>query len=305
MLLGSAPAVPGTSTDSLVISDEYDDVKKIETKIQQLESTFNDLVRNARDIFQKLVKVSDLVYELTTLPAREKDEHKMFLKENLAKLRKSEDHKALFAELNLYWNYLSPQLFIHLVKVFAKRHKDLSRVNNELEIYQRNLSQFREQTPLKLFSEIETVDVETPDGFSKLLVKFEENISVDTTLQDVEEFRKKYAKHYGLRDFALILIAAVKVESFVISFFVPHYVVDMLRENLPMDICEEFCITKLEICGCCLFQAMISPTSEDSIAGETKLQLSSFDSVLGESENNIVFSHLFDHGEGATDTGGS
>ena len=216
------------------------------------------------------VNVREVVYELSTLKAREKAEHRAFLKENLKVLRKCDDLIALFEELNFYWNYLSPSLLEHL----AKKLNCLKNIEREMQAYKVALYQFRVQAPLKVFCEIEREHVELPEGFCRVVAKFEGNIS-SMTLQDVEEFRMKYATHYMLRDFALML-NVVKSGSVLVSFMVPESVAEILRVNVPKNMLKEFGVTRLEIYGYCVLiyedisrtvavsQETLASTSENS-----------------------------------------
>ena len=80
-------------------------------------------------------------------------------------------------------------------------------------------------------------------------VHFKNDVSKKTTLQDVERFRMRYARHYKLRNFALMLVTKVKIGSFIVSFVKPGLYVRLLGQNVPKDILQEFSVTKLEIQG--------------------------------------------------------
>ena len=189
--------------------------------------------------------VKDIVYELSTLSATEKSEHKVFLKKNLKKLRKSEDHLVLFGYLNLYWTYLSPHLLKHLVNKVSP----LREMKGDMESYMESLRDFRMQTPLDLFCQVDTQHVEPPEGFTRVVTKFKKiksNDKLSMTLQDIEEFRQKYGSHYQFRDFALML-NEVKHNCYIVIFFVPESVVEKLQSNVPENILEEYEVSQLEV----------------------------------------------------------
>ena len=195
--------------------------------------------------------VKDIVYELSTLSATEKSEHKVFLKKNLKKLRKSEDHLVLFGYLNLYWTYLSPHLLKHLVNKVSP----LREMKGDMEAYMESLRDFRMQTPLDLFCQVDTQHVEPPEGFTRVVTKFEKVESenkLSMTLQDIEEFRQKYGSHYQLRDFALML-NEVKHNCYIVIFFVPQSVVEQLQSNVPENVLEEYEVSQLEVSETCVF----------------------------------------------------
>ena len=180
-------------------------VKEVQASINVLEGEFDKLKKKAIELLETCrIEVKSVVYELSTLPANEIGQHKMFLKKNLDKLRKNEDHMALFGDLNLYWTYLSPDLLKHLI------HKlpPLGEMKKDIKVYMLRLS-----------------------------------------LQDIEDFRQQYGNHYQLRDFAFLLRNEIQKDSFVVSFWVPESVIEllMLDSNVPNDIFIEFGITQLHI----------------------------------------------------------
>ena len=198
----------------------------------------------------KSVDVGRIVFKLTQLSASEKPQHESYLKENLEELEKCKEPIQLVSRLNLYWNYLSPQLLHHIVGKFLPK----TDVEKEMVSYNEYLRQFRCCTLLRLFCQIEEQDIEPPEGFSHIVTKFSKPISDKTTLQDVENFRVQLACHYKLRDFALMLKPKVKAGSFLVTYFVPNSVLERLKTDIPKkDLFEEFGITQLDINGHCVY----------------------------------------------------
>ena len=78
-------------------------------------------------------------------------------------------------------------------------------------------------------------------------------------MQDVERFRMRYARHYKLRDFALMLVTKVKIGSFIVSFVIPGLYVKLLRQNIPKDILQEFSVKKFEIHGSSEHLSVLQP----------------------------------------------
>ena len=194
--------------------------------------------------------IKKVVYELSTLPASEMNNEKLFLKENLARLRRSEDHTALFGDLNLHWTYLSPHLLKHLVNKLPP----LAELKDDMKAYMDTLGSFRTQTPLELFCRIDRQHIKPPEGFKEVVAKFEKvkSQTLSLTLQDVEDFRVEYGNHYQLRDFALMLHRG-KENCFIITFFVPESIVGLLQSNIPERILTKFGITQLDVSGTCIF----------------------------------------------------
>ena len=119
-----------------------------------------------------------------------------------------------------------------------------------MDLYKIALQEFRVQTPLKLFCQIEVKYIKPTEEFHNIVVNFQ--VSVVTTLQDVDDFRRRYASHYNLHDFALRLNSIYK-GSFIVSFLVPESIIGLLREDIPEDILREFGVTQLDIAGSCVY----------------------------------------------------
>ena len=222
---------------------------EIEKNIEELKEMFSKLKKKAIESLKaSSTEVNEVVYELSDLSPKEKTQHKAYLTENQQTLSDQKDHIALFTSLNLQWDYLSPQLFSHLVN----KLNCLKELKEEMNNYNKTLKTFRVTTPLKLFCEIHRKHFEPTDEFCKIVKKYKSEISKDMTLQDVEDFRQKYADHYQLYEFALQLYSIVP-GSFIVTFLVPESVVDILKENIPENLLKLFGIARLEIAGCCVY----------------------------------------------------
>ena len=67
--------------------------KEVKDDIHVLECKFNSLKKRAIELLEaSKLGVKDVVYELTTLSSSEIDQYKVFLKEKLKELRKSENY---------------------------------------------------------------------------------------------------------------------------------------------------------------------------------------------------------------------
>ena len=225
-------------------------VKQVQASIDALERMFDKLKRKTIELLEvSRVEVKNVVYELSTLPANEIGQHKMFLKENLDKLRESKDNMALFGDLNLYWTYLSPDLLKHLVIKLPH----LEGMKGDIEAYMIRLHEFRTQTPLDLFCQTDKKHSDPPEGFASIVARFKEVkpklASEKLTLQDIEDFRQKYGNHYKLRDFAFLLRNEVQKDSFVVTFWVPESVIELLLQNsnIPQAMFIEYGVTQLHI----------------------------------------------------------
>ena len=254
---------------------------EIEKNIEELEEMFSKLKKKAIELLKaSSTEVNEVVYELSDLSPEEKTEHKAYLTENQQTLSDQKDHIALFTSLNLHWDYLSPQLFDHLVN----KLDCLKELKEEMNKYNKTLKTFRVTTPLTLFCEIHRKRFEPTDGFCKMVKKYKSELSKDKTLQDVEEFRQKYAGHHQLYEFALQLYSIVP-GSFIVTFLVPESVVDILKENVPENMLKRFGIARLEIAGCCVYS-----DSTKTVASSITLPHSTSPIAIPISSSATVFS---------------
>lgn len=202
-------------------------------------NSFNELKKKTIKCLEACcITVNEVVYTLSTLSADDIDEHKMYLERHLRNLSGCKDHWEVFGHLNLHcWNYLSYHLLDHLIKELSLEHKRLKElVKDEMETYKRDLKQFRMHTLLKVYCNAQkspSEELKPPPEFSVMVTKFD--WPNDVTLEVVENFRQKYAHHYRLRDCAMML-AFVRPGSFIISWFIPDYVIEKLKLELPEDI---------------------------------------------------------------------
>ena len=177
------------------------------------------------------------------------DEHKVFLKSNIADLYHAADHSVLFGTLSFYWNYLSYQLLDYLIVKFS-----LEEVKGQMETYRHDLQQFRRQIPLKLFCQSQKRRrVDPPPGFRKVVV--EHHWPDIVTLEVVESFRQEFACHYSLRECAMMLVY-LEIGSFLITWFVPESIVKLLSVKMVEEFFEKHSVRKLEIAGVCVYQTI-------------------------------------------------
>ena len=200
-----------------------------------------------RECLEKKIAVKRVAETLTSLPADDVDEHKQFL--GLVKvIHQALDHSELFGTMNFYWDYLSYQLLDHLIKEF-----NLAEVKGEMEAYKGDLLQFREETPLTLFCQTQKKRrINPPQEFQRVVAEFDWPDEV--TLETVEQFRQEYACFYHLRECAM-MVARIRPECFIVTWFIPGSIVDKLRSKVPRAILKKYFVTELEIAGKCVYRS--------------------------------------------------
>ena len=189
-------------------------IAEIEECIKELQERFKILQERAIDELERgLVQMGIVLYELTTLPPGEFVEHETFFDKHLDDLEKCTRYRPLFSRLNRHWNYLSPQLLNHLIDRISCLQWGGAR--EEMVSYNSDLAQFQKRTLLELFCQIDFQHIEPPEKFSTIKARFDkENVPKGPpTLQDVEDFRWRYARHHKLREFALMLVSSAQTES--------------------------------------------------------------------------------------------
>ena len=246
-------------------------ITEIKEYIKILEKKFEVLQETAiSELENEKVQMDIVVNKLTVLPACEQSEHERFFDKHLDDLEKCTRYRPLFSRLNRHWNYLSPQLLNHLID----RILNTATARKEMVSYNSKLGMFRCHTLLERFCEIDCQHIEPPVDVSTIKATFDEKHvpKGPPTLQDVEEFRWRYTRHYKLREFALMLAACKTGGSFLVSFVVPNSILELLKRDVPTAILEEFGITQLEVAGYCVFSiSQITPALEPPLTeGDSK-----------------------------------
>ena len=228
----------------------------VQAKIIEFDERFDALKKSAREYLEKLrVSVKEVADTLTSLPADFKNEHKQFLKENLTEIYQAPDLAQQFGAINLHWDYLNYQLLDYLIQKF-----NLKEVKGEMKTYKEDLQQFRKKTPLKLFCQAHIrKHINPPPGFHEVVaeIKIKWSAAEDVMLEDAEEFRQKYADHYSLREFAMMLVEVLP-GSFIITWFIPNSIVEKLKVNVPTSILKKYSVIKMKIAGYCVYSTAMN-----------------------------------------------
>ena len=243
-------------------------IEEVKTEIEGFEDRFDTMKLSTIKCLKKIrVSIIAIVYILTSLRAVYIAEHKTFLKKEAKKLNRCQSYWELFGELNFHWNYLSYHLLDHLIKEVSLKYQFLTDVEGktvkqsvrdvkrQMSLYKRDLKRFRQQTLLEVFCRAENWSTDDPPPeFRKMVVKF--NWSITTTLEDVEIFRQRYARHYNLRDCAMML-NSIRPGTFTVTWFVPSSVVEVLKKERPIKVLKKFDVIRMEVAGSCVYDASI------------------------------------------------
>ena len=221
---------------------------EVQAEIEKLVKQFDTLKHRIRKCLESYKIAVELVADaLTSLPADDVEEHKQFLESHVTVLFKAANHSELFGTMNFHWNYLNYPLLDHLIQKF-----DLKEVKGEMKAYKNDIQQFRLKTPLTVFCQTQKRrHINPPSDFTEMVTEFD--WPDDVTLEVVELFRQEYACHYGLRECAMML-AVVRRNCFIVTWFIPESIVEKLKEKVPRDILKKHLVTRLEIAGTCVYR---------------------------------------------------
>ena len=172
----------------------------LEEEIDALERLFLDLVDITADSFTAAnLSLTRLKRCLTQLPVSAKVRHIKFLAGNLMNILKAENIEEIFAILGLYWDFMNCGLLVEMIHKFEK---DLPRVKDELEKYLYKLRQFRCHTKVKEF--INNWIHPLPPFFGNLTLELDE-VWMDRTLEELEEFVKEVCRRHALEPYSVLL----------------------------------------------------------------------------------------------------
>ena len=173
---------------------------EVEKMIRDLDQRFNTLKSGIRQCLEKhRIPVTQVVDVLTSLTPDYDEHHKIFLERHVRVLVTVANNSELFGTMNFHWNYLDPGLLEHLVKELH-----LDEFKSEMETYKSDLQQFRMKTPLTLFCQTQKRKyIDPPPDFHRVVAVFD--LPENVTLEDVEQFRQKYASHYRPHEFAMMV----------------------------------------------------------------------------------------------------
>ena len=211
------------------------------------------------------ITVASMVFWLTSIRALA--EHKVFLEGNLNALGQCPNHWVLFGKLNFYWNYLAYDLLHQLLEVLTTQFREFRTNSEVIAEYKKDLEEFKRNTPLKVFCKAEPMPFSQqdtpPPGFQEMVGEFK--WSENVTLEEVEQFRKRYAREYNLEDCAM-MVNSIRPGSFVVTWFIPVSIVRLLGQETDraVNLFVEFEVTRLEIAGNCVYHSSFQKVSEQS-----------------------------------------
>ena len=237
---------------------------EVQKMIEELEKKFELLKDNVRKcIEERTIQMETVINALTQLSPSEDKQHKIFVRENRKDIVDASTPFELFIVMNDHWNYLNPPLLGHLVKKL-----ELVEVKDEMKAYNLALEQFRRKAPLSVFCKAQKKRrTEIPPDFQEMVAVFDwPKNRTEITLEVVENFREEYAHYCNLHDCAM-MVGKVCPGSFIVNWFIPKSIVEIIKLKVPREILKKYFITKLDVAGVCVYRSC--QPQEVSVSGCT------------------------------------
>ena len=180
-------------------------------KIGYLEGKYRSLVARALTLVkQKVQSPSEFRNELTLLPTlmENREEQLHNIKEHVSAITKADSVEEIFNLLNLcVWSYLNYHLLQHILRVYGD-----DETNRMMQHYVTTVEEFKATTTLSMFRSVQP-EKKCPDVEDALKRQLKEvifthrKLTLNSTLADVERFRRDFAIHYALPEFTMILVS--------------------------------------------------------------------------------------------------
>ena len=225
---------------------------EVKQRIAQLEQMYENLVgRTQAVVKQQSPMVDAFRQKITLLPTAVKGEYQKYLKELVPEIYRSETIEEIFGYLNLLWNYLSFGLLRHIIQVYGD-----GELKQQIEEYSTAVQTFREETSLHAFLSAQPkrrylrVPADLKCHLKEVMFKHK-NLTIDSSLSEVESYRQQLACEYSLPDFVVIL-EQIEPGSLSTVWLVPASVAATMKECVQrkrFNFLQEHKIIQMEIDG--------------------------------------------------------
>ena len=175
-----------------------------------------------------------------TLPVWASHQHRKFIDENYDIFKDAKTVEDIFKPLNFYWSFLNYNLLAHVIKYFGSQY-----LKQEMNSYCEDMKRFQKETMIADIIPYLPQTSNHPEGYSNLNLKVDYDITT-TSLEDLEDYRKQFAKEFLLPDFALLL-ADLKQGSMLIVWLVPSTIISTLKKEIEMRRKEPYFFSKFQI----------------------------------------------------------
>ena len=225
-------------------------VRYVEAKIRKMKKTFKHLKKATLESLEKYrIPVNRVAETLRSLSADGDDDHKLFTEKHMSVFEEAGSNSVLIGHLDFNMDYLSYHLLDCVIHEFQ-----LEDVKVQMEAYKSDVQKFRVKVPLTVFCRAKSrTGIKFSSEFKEVVAEFPHPSGL--SLENMEQFRKKYTTHYNLRDCSMILAGVSSHDSsFVSTWLIPQSVVDALKKTLPRVVFEEHSVSKFSVAGVCVYR---------------------------------------------------
>ena len=215
--------------------------REVLEKRRWLRKRFKELKEKVKKLAEKKWDADSFSSLLCSLTVKYKDEHISFVKKEIPQFSDAKTVKEIFLHLDTHWSFLSTGLLDYILDMLEDEEgiaeQELELINEELKRLNEDVTEFRKTTPLTVYWKVEKVDPESkPIPNEKLYQVVEtrhkqECLSSNSTLEDVEHFRKRFAAAFTIDEVALC-ISKISPGSVQVSWSVPSSVAPLLLADM-------------------------------------------------------------------------
>ena len=227
-----------------------DKVKRIYEKFRSIRKSTIRCLEKCQVAIITVVSLMSTILGFDVRGAFQKKHHK--------DLHECKDHWELFGYLNLYWNYLSFNVFNKLLQEPALM-KQLHLTRGEIDTYMQDMEIFQKNTTLIQFCQIPYKRHQLPPGFQRMVTKH--HWAETNVLREVEKFQKKFVDMFGLQHCAMIMEQVTLTRSFKVLWFaiLPDTVVEQLKlSEGKIKVFQDFKVFSVTFDGDCIYNKYVS-----------------------------------------------
>ena len=192
-----------------------------------------------------------LKLRLTFLPTVMRKDHISFLEKHTQDIAHASSVIEIIMLLNLYWDWFNYGLLEHLVEKYG-----CNQTKQLMEQFVRDVNAFMENTKLGDFMGIWKGREEVPPGFSQLVVRHGLDPK-QTTLCQVEQFRKDFCRNFSLHQlvlfFSSVRYGSVEVVWLIPSHVAEHLCAEMKNPEVGYKVLMQYSVLEILINGVAVF----------------------------------------------------
>ena len=204
-----------------------------------------------QEVTDRCVTIAEFQQRITTLPSTLNNEQEQFLLQKHPLFEKAESIESIFLHLNFYLSFIDFSLLEHIIEHFGS-----DSLKQRMAQYSSDMRQFRMTTTISEVIPHLPQKSHSLQSYSKLEVK----ASIDcktSTLEVLDQYRKRFASEFLLSQFALFL-SDIKESSLIVIWLVPSALVQSFTVPKDLSILAAMDILKIKLDEDCYYEARVS-----------------------------------------------